>query len=146
MKISGTARTFAVNGRSWLLGLALALPAGLAFGGQGEVNGESLLAMDSTIDSEAVESTIDSEAVHSVAGTDGQTAGEGAQSSARRLEVGMSLEEALQLVGKDPDSKSEIGAACGMLDVLTWDDDGTRLISVDGTVTSIFEGKNSESQ
>jgi hypothetical protein len=26
-----------------------------------------------------------------------------------------------------------------MLDILTWDEDGTRIISVDGTVTSIVE-------
>ncbi len=71
---------------------------------------------------------------------------EGPQSNARRLEVGMSLEEALELLGKDPDSESEIGAACGMLDVLTWDEEGTRLISVDGTVTSIHDTNSSESQ
>jgi hypothetical protein len=106
----------------------LALPAGLVSAEQGSVSGDRLLAMDS----------------EAVAGE--QMVSEGPQSNARRLEVGMSLEEALELLGKDPDSESEIGAACGMLDVLTWDDDGTRLISVDGTVTSIFEGKNSESQ
>ena len=54
----------------------------------------------------------------------------------------MSLEEALELLGKAPDSESEIGAACGMLDIMTWDDEGTRLISVDGTVTSIYESEN----
>ena len=56
----------------------------------------------------------------------------------------MSLQEALALVGDDPDSQEEVGAACGMLDVLTWDKDGTRIISVDGTVTSIVEGKNKQ--
>ena len=117
-----------VSGRFWLCCLALALPAGLAFGGQGDVAEGRLLAMDSATE------------------VDEQMSGEGAQSTSRRLEVGMSLEEALDVLGKAPDSESEIGAACGMLDVLTWDDDGTRLISVDGTVTSIFEGNNSESQ
>jgi hypothetical protein len=117
-----------VSGRIWLCCLALALPAGVAFGGQGDVSEHRLLAMDSE--------TAPGE----------QMASEGAQSTARRLEVGMSLEEALDVLGKAPDSESEIGAACGMLDVLTWEDDGTRLISVDGTVTSIFEGNNSKSQ
>ena len=64
-------------------------------------------------------------------------------SEARRLEVGMSLEEALALVGKNPDSEEEVGAACGMLDVHTWDKEGTRIISVDGTVTSIVD-RNSQ--
>jgi hypothetical protein len=116
-----------VSGRFWLCCLALALPAGVAFGGQGDVAEGRLLAMDS-------ETMADEQLA------------EGAQSTARRLEVGMSLEEALDVLGKDPDSETEIGAACGMLDVLTWDDDGTRLISVDGTATSIFEVNNSESQ
>lgn len=58
-----------------------------------------------------------------------------------RLKVGMSLEEALKVLGKDPDSQSEIGAACGKFDVLTWDEDGTRLISVDGTISSVYDGK-----
>ncbi len=58
----------------------------------------------------------------------------------------MSLEEALNIVGKNPDSQSEIGAACGKLDVLTWNDDGTRLISVDGTISSVVEGKNRPEQ
>ena len=57
----------------------------------------------------------------------------------RRPEVGMSLAEALALVGAEPDSQEEVGAACGMLDVLTWDEDGTQIISVDGTVTSIVD-------
>jgi hypothetical protein len=66
--------------------------------------------------------------------------GDAGSSQARRPEVGMSLKEALALVGDDPDS--EVGAACGMLDVLTWDEAGTKIISVDGTVTSIVEGKD----
>jgi len=71
-------------------------------------------------------------------------AGQAEFGQARRPEVGMSLQEALALVGDDPDSQEEVGAACGMLDVLTWDKDGTRIISVDGTVTSIVEGKNKQ--
>lgn len=128
MRISGSARIFAVSGRFWLWCLALALPASLAFGGQGDVSEDRLLAMDS----ETV--------------ADEQMASEAPQSTARGLEVGMSLKDALEVLGKAPDSESEIGAACGMLDVMTWDDEGTRLISVDGTVTSIYESGTSESQ
>jgi hypothetical protein len=62
-------------------------------------------------------------------------------SGARQPEVGMSLQEALALVGSSPDSQEEVGAACGMLDVLTWHEDGTKIISVDGTVTSIVNGR-----
>lgn len=77
----------------------------------------------------------------------GVAAGPGATSDAAasgksRLKVGMSLEEALKILGKDPDSQSEIGAACGKFNVLTWDEDGTRLISVDGTISSVYDGKD----
>ncbi|UCH46690.1 MAG: hypothetical protein JSU95_11265 [Betaproteobacteria bacterium] len=128
MKVFGSARISTGSGRFWLWCLALALPASVAFGGQADVRGDRLLAMDSATQTEE------------------PLVSEGAQSPGRRLEVGMSLEEALELLGKDPDSESEIGAACGMLDVLTWDDEGTRLISVDGTVTSIYESGTSESE
>jgi len=67
--------------------------------------------------------------------------GHAPSSGKSRLKVGMSLEEALKVVGKTPDSQSEIGAACGKFDVLTWDEDGTRLISVGGTISSVYEGK-----
>ena len=60
-------------------------------------------------------------------------------SEGRRLEVGMPIEQAIALLGGDPDSEIEVGGACGMLDILTWDEDGTRIISVDGTVASIVE-------
>ena len=60
-------------------------------------------------------------------------------SEGRRLEVGMPIEQAIELLGGDPDSETEVGGACGMLDILTWDEDGTRIISVDGTVASIVE-------
>lgn len=108
--------------------LALAFPGGLALGGQDDAGVNRLPAMDS------------------VTVADERVAAEDSQSNNRRLEVGMSLEEALELLGKNPDSETEIGAACGMLDVLTWDEEGTRLISVDGTVTSIFEANKSENQ
>lgn len=62
-------------------------------------------------------------------------------STESRVRVGMSLEEALEVLGTNPDSQSEIGAACGKFDVLTWDEDGTRLISVDGKISSVYEGR-----
>ena len=58
----------------------------------------------------------------------------------KQVKAGMSLEEALKLVETNLQSQEEVGAACGMLDVFTYDD-GTRIISVDGTVTSVHEGK-----
>jgi hypothetical protein len=77
------------------------------------------------------------------AGGDGALPGTtAAQAAGKRVEVGMSLEEALEVLGKAPDSTVEIGAACGMLDVLTWEDEGTRLISVDGTISSIVDDKS----
>lgn len=57
-----------------------------------------------------------------------------------QVRVGMSLEEALKLVETNLQSQEEIGAACGMLDVFTYDD-GMRIISVDGTVTSVHDGR-----
>ena len=87
---------------------------------------------------EEVESeTVPASADHAAQGE----AGNAPSSVKSRLKVGMSLEEALKVVGKDPDSESEIGAACGKFNVLTWDEDGTRLISVDGTISSVYEGK-----
>ncbi len=56
------------------------------------------------------------------------------------LQVGMPIEQAIELLGGNPDSETEVGGACGMLDILTWNEIGTRIISVDGTVTSIVEG------
>jgi hypothetical protein len=60
-------------------------------------------------------------------------------SKANRLHVGMPIEQAIELIGGGPDSETAVGGACGMLDILTWDDHGTIIISVDGTVTSIVE-------
>jgi hypothetical protein len=77
---------------------------------------------------------------------DQTSSGEVRHNGGRRPEVGMSLQEALELVGKKADSQEEIGAACGMLDVHTWDEDGTRIISVDGTVTSIVDGSKKKKQ
>ncbi len=77
----------------------------------------------------------DSAALDTSFGTD---VGEFSQAS--RLQVGMPIAQAIELLGGNPDSETEIGAACGMLDVLTWAENGTKIISVDGTVTSIVEG------
>ena len=60
-------------------------------------------------------------------------------SEGSRLQVGMPIEQAIELLGGSPDDETEVGAACGMLDILTWDEDGTQIISVDGTVTSIVK-------
>jgi hypothetical protein len=146
--------------RFWCL--VLAVPAGVAFGqadepGQiqspgarpaladslpGDVSGaETAVPADDGSFAEFVK-----EAEAGTAPVPGASAGEGAVVEARtpgksRLKVGMSLEEALEVLGKTPDSQNEIGAACGKFDVLTWDEDGTRLISVDGTISSIYEGK-----
>ncbi|MGD2140425.1 MAG: hypothetical protein PVH25_08525 [Burkholderiales bacterium] len=86
------------------------------------------------------------EAEYGSAMPDGAGRGEDGFSHSRasaesRVKVGMSLEEALEVLGTTPDSQSEIGAACGKFDVLTWDEDGTRLISVDGKISSVYEGR-----
>ena len=60
-------------------------------------------------------------------------------SEGSRLKVGMPIEQAIELLGGSPDEETEVGAACGMLDILTWEEDGTQIISVDGTVTSIVK-------
>ncbi len=100
------------------------IPSAIALAGEPPVPGES--------------------GIEPVAGTGDKDSGQAGFSEARRPEVGMSLQEALALVGDAPDSQEEVGAACGMLDVLTWDEDGTKIISVDGTVTSIVDGKKQQ--
>ncbi len=124
MKGSGILRNMMVNSRLGVLWLMLAVSAPAAFGqadGTGAANEPATTVIEEGLS-------------------------ERSQSVAPRLKVGMSLEEALEVVGKSPDSQSEIGAACGKLDVLTWDDDGTRLISVDGTISSVVEGGNRPEQ
>ncbi len=111
----------------------------------------SLFAPVSPATAQAAEPPIPA-GVDAAAGAAGNDAGQAGFSEARsravrpaaRPAVGMSLKEALALVGDAPDSQEEVGAACGMLDVLTWDEDGTTIISVDGTVTSIVEGKKQQ--
>ena len=105
-----------------LLCAAMLFMAGLAFAGD---NVPDIIA--DAHDSTSLEAALSS-ASHSDSVSEG-----------RRLEVGMPIELAIELLGGDPDSETEVGGACGMLDILTWDEDGTRIISVDGTVTSIVE-------
>jgi len=76
----------------------------------------------------------DSQTMETVLEPDGEGFSEGS-----RLQVGMPIEQAIELLGGSPDDETEVGAACGMLDILTWDDNGTQIISVDGTVTSIVK-------
>lgn len=146
--------------------LVLAVPVSVAFGqandaGRSASTGEPALANALAADTVSGENDFSSspapkegesfaEFVHEMeSGTPpekGVAAGRGATREAAaagksRLKVGMSLEEALKVLGKDPDSQSEIGAACGKFNVLTWDEDGTRLISVDGTISSVYDGK-----
>lgn len=68
----------------------------------------------------------------------------GSFSEGNQLKVGMPIEQAIKLLGGNPDSETEVGAACGELNILTWNEDGTRIISVDGTVTSIVEDGTSK--
>ena len=55
----------------------------------------------------------------------------------RRIRPGLSATAAIDLVGRPPDERHEIGAACGMLEVLSWGADEMRIISVDGVVSSV---------
>ena len=105
-----------------LLCAAMLFMAGMAFAGD---NVPDVIA--DAHDSTSLEAALSS-AYHSDSVSEGS-----------RLEVGMPIEQAIELLGGDPDSETEVGGACGMLDILTWDEDGTRIISVDGTVTSIVK-------
>ena len=103
-----------------LLCAAMLFMAGMAFAGDGATD-----VLADAQESATIETGLD-------AGGDGFSEGS-------TLQVGMPIEQAIELLGGDPDSETEVGGACGMLDILTWDEDGTRIISVDGTVTSIVE-------
>ena len=58
-------------------------------------------------------------------------------SSAPRIRPGMSARAAIDSIGRSPDERLEIGAACGMLEVLTWDEGELRMVTVDGVVSSV---------
>lgn len=122
--------------------LVLALPAAVALGEPDAAGAEPSSAGGSAVAEPAIVDAGIAEPASS--GEDGL--GGRPQAVAPRLKVGMSLEEALEVLGKSPDSQSEIGAACGKLDVLTWDEDGTRLISVDGTISSVVDGGDRQEQ
>jgi len=104
---------------------AMLFMVGMAFAGDG-----ATVVLADAQESATVETGLDS-------GSDGFSEGS-------TLQVGMPIEQAIELLGGAPDSETEVGGACGMLDILTWDEDGTRIISVDGTVTSIVEGANTQ--
>jgi len=110
------------SGGFQLLCAAMLFMAGMAFAGD---NVPDVIA--DAHDSTSLEAALSS-ASHSDSVSEGS-----------RLEVGMPIEQAIELLGGDPDSETEVGGACGMLDILTWDEDGTRIISVDGTVASIVK-------
>jgi hypothetical protein len=57
--------------------------------------------------------------------------------AAGRIEPGMPTYIAVGLLGREPDQAAEVGAACGMLDVLTWHQEQTRIVTSDGVVTSV---------
>lgn len=50
---------------------------------------------------------------------------------------GMPVETAIALLGREPDLSQEIGAACGMLEIMTWQDENVRLVTTGGSVTSV---------
>jgi len=55
----------------------------------------------------------------------------------QHIEPGMPAALAIRLLGREPDGKTEIGAACGMLEILTWRDEQTRIITNGGIVASV---------
>lgn len=57
------------------------------------------------------------------------------------VRVGMSVTEVLRHLGQEPDHSALVGAGCGMLEVLTWDEQATRLVAIDGVVSSVTRGK-----
>ncbi len=116
--------------RFYTLCAATFFVAGIAFAGDSKPG-----VLADAQDSGTLEAALESAALKSAAlKSVGDHVSEGS-----RLQVGMPVEHAIELLGGDPDSETEVGGACGMLDILTWDEDGTRIISVDGTVTSIVE-------
>ena len=162
MSDSDTMPALALNRRLRFWWLVLAVPASVAFGqadgtGQvpsstvqpaladslpGEVSSpESAVPADSSSFAEFVKEAESGTALESGASAGADSLREAPLSGKSRVKVGMTLDEALEVLGKTPDSQNEIGAACGKFDVLTWDEDGTRLISVDGTISSVYEGK-----
>ena len=54
------------------------------------------------------------------------------------IQPGMPADVAIQLLGREPDQTTEIGAACGMLEILSWRGEQTKLIASDGVISSII--------
>ena len=52
------------------------------------------------------------------------------------IRVGMPTSAALAKLGQ-PEKRADVGAACGMLDVMSWDAERLRIVAVDGIVTAI---------
>jgi hypothetical protein len=116
--------------RFYMLCVATLLVAGTAVAGDNAADGAAGARDGATL-----------EAVLSAA--DDSAAGESAN-GASRPQVGMSVKQAIEMLGVGPDSETDVGAACGELNILTWDEDGTQIIGVGGTVTSIIQGTRSE--
>ena len=59
----------------------------------------------------------------------------------RRIELGMPLSAVIEMFGRDPDESTEIGAACGMLEIISWGPERTKIITNRGKVSSIVPVK-----
>lgn len=59
--------------------------------------------------------------------------------TAEGVETGMSTAAALDLIGRAPDHEVEVGAGCGVLQIMSWNDSPLRIISVGGVVSSVAE-------
>jgi len=53
------------------------------------------------------------------------------------IKLGMSAAQAIHLLGREPDQQTVIGAACGMLEILSWQHEQTRIITSGGVVSSV---------
>ncbi len=56
-----------------------------------------------------------------------------------QIDPGMPIARALELLGQPPDQTVEIGAACGMLEIMTWRQLDLKVIGVGGVVTSVSD-------
>ena len=55
-----------------------------------------------------------------------------------QIQPGMRADLAIQLLGRSPDQTTEIGAACGMLEILSWQDEQTKIITSGGIISSVI--------
>ena len=72
---------------------------------------------------------------------DGEPALWQAAISERRVELGMPVSTLIEMLGRDPDEITEIGAACGMLEIISWGPEQTKIIANRGKVSSIVPVK-----